>query len=295
MSRTTESSEQTLLPPPPDRVTPFPLPNARRRVKPTEPTPAPDAPVLVDCRDLCFGYGKAFVLEDVNFCIHRGESLCVIGPNGGGKSTLVKLILGLIEPARGSLQVLGRTPRKAQRAMGYVPQAMRFDAQFPISALDIVLMGRLDRLVIGSFSRKCRAAALEALDEVGMADFSRRPFSDLSGGERQRVMIARALACEPELLLLDEPTANIDLSVEAQLMETLCALRRKLTILMVTHDLDLVSSLGDSVLCVNHRVHRHSLPLSGDTIKEIYSSRRRIEHDRRSRHIEGDHSACDHD
>src|SRR5690606_19892645 len=119
---------------------------------------------------------------------------------------------------------------------------MRFDAQFPISALDIVLMGRLDRLRVGSFSRKCRAAALSALEEVGMIDLAKRPFSDLSGGERQRVLIARALACEPDLLLLDEPTANIDLSVEAQLIETLVKLRHKMTIIMVTHDLDLVSS-----------------------------------------------------
>lgn len=253
------------------------------------------APVIVECRDLCFGYANSLVLEDVNFSIHQGESLCVIGPNGGGKSTLMKLILGLIEPVQGSLKILGQSPRKAQRSMGYVPQAMRFDAQFPISALDIVLMGRLDRLLVGPFSGKCREAARSALDEVGMLDLAHRPFSDLSGGERQRVMIARALACEPRLLLLDEPTANIDLSVEAQLIETLVKLRHKMTIIMVTHDLDLVSSIGDSVLCVNHRVHRHSLPISGDTIKEIYSSRRRIEHDRRSRHIEGDHSACDHD
>lgn len=235
------------------------------------------------------------MLQEVNFTIQRGESLCVIGPNGGGKSTLVKLILGLIEPVRGSIRILGQTPRKAQRKLGYVPQAMRFDAQFPISALDIVLMGRLDRLTVGSFSKKCREVAFSALEEVGMADLSKRPFSDLSGGERQRVMIARALACEPELLLLDEPTANIDLSIEAQLIETLVKLRNKMTIIMVTHDLDLVSSIGDSVLCVNHRVHRHSLPISGETIKEIYSSRRRIEHDRRARHVEGDHSACDHD
>jgi zinc transport system ATP-binding protein len=253
------------------------------------------AEVIVDCRNLSFGYTRSLVLENVSFQIHRDESLCVIGPNGGGKSTLLKLILGLIEPSRGSLEILGKSPRKAQLSMGYVPQAMRFDPSFPISALDIVLMGRLNQLTFGRFSKSCREVAHAALEEVGMGEYANRPFSDLSGGERQRVLIARALACEPELLILDEPTANIDLSIEAQLIETLVKLRKKMTIVMVTHDLDLVSSLGDSVLCVNHRVHRHSLPLSGETIKEIYSGRRRIEHDRRTRHLDGDHSACNHE
>ncbi|MEC5129586.1 ABC transporter ATP-binding protein [Verrucomicrobiales bacterium BCK34] len=251
--------------------------------------------VVVQCDDLCFRYGKPWVLEEVSFEVTEGESLCVIGPNGGGKSTLLKLLLGLLDPGRGSLRIFGESCEKARSRIGYVPQSMQFDRMFPISALDIVLMGRLDRLRVGRFSKECRSVAMESLDEVGLADIAHRPFSDLSGGQRQRVMIARALACEPELLLLDEPTANVDLSVEEQFLETLVELRKKMTILVVTHDLDIVSLIGDSVLCVNHRVHRHSLPLSGDTIKEIYSGRRRLEHDRRTRHVQGDHSACQHD
>lgn len=264
-------------------------------MNPLDPPAANHPAHLVECRGLSFAYGKSLVLEDVSFVVHRGESLCVIGPNGGGKSTLARLILGLLEPTSGSLKVLDRNPVEAHTAIGYVPQAMRFDPQFPISALDIVLMGRLNRLRIGLYSKACRKMALAALDEVGLSGYEKRSFSDLSGGERQRVLIARALACEPEILLLDEPTANIDLSVEAALIETLVSLRHRMTILMITHDLDLVSSIGDSVLCVNHRVHRHSLPLSGETIQEIYSSRRRVEHDRRTRHQQGDHSTCHHD
>ncbi len=265
------------------------------RLNPLDPAGAPHPPHLVECRGLSFAYGKSRVLEDVSFAVHRGESLCVIGPNGGGKSTLAKLILGLLEPTAGQLIVLGKSPREARTALGYVPQAMRFDPQFPIAALDIVLMGRLNHLKVGAFSKKCREVARASLAEVGLSGYEKRPFSDLSGGERQRVMVARALACEPEILLLDEPTANIDLSIEAQLLETLAALRQRMTILMITHDLDLVSSIGDSVLCVNHRVHRHSLPLSGETIKEIYSSRRRLEHDRRARDQHGDPCLCEHD
>ncbi|MEM7602344.1 MAG: ABC transporter ATP-binding protein [Verrucomicrobiota bacterium] len=244
---------------------------------------------------LCFGYGSQLVLEDVSFSIPKGESLCVIGPNGGGKSTLLKLMLGLLEPNKGSLSIFGKSAARARQQVGYVPQAVRFDPLFPITAIDIVLMGRLDRHRFGFYSRRCREAAMDALAEVGLEEIAQRPFSDLSGGQRQRVLIARALACEPELLLLDEPTANIDLSVEEQFIETLSQLKDKMTILMVTHDLDLVAEIGDSVLCVNHRVHRHSLPLSGETIREIYSGVRRVEHDRRARHHQGDHSACEHD
>ncbi|MDF1812044.1 MAG: ABC transporter ATP-binding protein [Verrucomicrobiales bacterium] len=251
--------------------------------------------IVVEARDLCFRYTTPLVLEKATFTVEEGDSICVIGPNGGGKSTLLKLLLGLLEPRSGSLKILGKNPGDAASDLGYVPQAMRFDPLFPITALDIALMGRLDRLKVGRFSKKCRKIALEALAEVDMADLAHRPFSDLSGGQRQRVMIARALACEPEILLLDEPTASIDLSVEAQFIETLKKLRGKMTIILVTHDLDIVSEIADSTLCVNHRVHRHEVPLSGETIREIYSGKRRIEHDRKTRHRQGDHTHCDHD
>ncbi len=252
-------------------------------------------PVVAEACGLSFRYQKPLVLEDVTFRIHEGESLCVIGPNGGGKSTLLKLMLGLLEPGRGSLTILGKSPAQARCNIGYVPQALRFDPLYPVSALDIVLMGCLDRLGVGRYSKACREVAMNALEQVALADSSSRPFSNLSGGQRQRVLIARALACEPKLLLLDEPTANIDLTVEAQLLETLTRLREKMTILLVTHDLDLISAVGDSVLCVNRRIHRHSLPLSGEVVKEIYSGINRVEHDLRTRHSQGDHSACQHD
>ena len=122
----------------------------------------------------------------------------------------------------------------------------------------------------------------------------RRP-QTLSGGERQRVSIGRALLSQPELLLMDEPTANIDLSAEEHFIEALASLRKDMSLVLVSHDLELVSELTDSALCVNQHVHRHSIPLSGETIREIYSSRRRIEHDRKTRHQQGDHSVCDHD
>ena len=249
----------------------------------------------ISCTDLSFGYGKVRVINDVSFEVQKGESIGIIGPNGGGKSTLLKLILGLESPETGTLDVLGKPAGKDRRKIGYVPQAMRFDPLYPVSVLEIVLMGRLDRLGVGSYSKECRLVAEEALETVRLGDFKNRTFSELSGGERQRVMIARALACEPELLLMDEPTANIDLSAEEQFIEALASLRKDMTLVLVTHDLELVSELSDSVLCVNQHAHRHSLPLSGEIIREIYSGRRRVEHDRKTRHQQGDHSVCAHD
>ncbi|MEC7223395.1 MAG: ABC transporter ATP-binding protein, partial [Verrucomicrobiota bacterium] len=235
------------------------------------------------------------VIDDVSFDVRDGESIGVIGPNGGGKSTLLKLILGLESPESGTLEVLGEVAGKGRQKIGYVPQAMRFDPLYPISVIEIVLMGRMDRLKFGAYSKVCRSVAENALETVHLGVFKNRMFSELSGGESQRVMIARALATEPELLLMDEPTANIDLSAEEQFVDALASLRKDMTLVLVTHDLELVSELTDSVLCVNQHVHRHSIPLSGETIREIYSSRRRIEHDRKTRHQQGDHSVCDHD
>jgi len=254
----------------------------------------PEAREILHIEHLSHRYGKALVLDDVCVTVREGESLCVIGPNGGGKSTLLKLILGLIEPSEGSVRVLGKTPREASPQVGYVPQSIRFDPLFPISALEIVLMGRLDKLRIGRFSQECREVAYDAMAQVGLKGCEHTPFAELSGGQRQRVLIARALASEPEILLLDEPTANIDLSVEAQFLDTLARLRNSMTVVLVTHDLDVISRVGESALCVNRRVHRHSLPLSPETIAEIFSGKHRLEHDRRSRHAHGDHSACDH-
>jgi len=236
------------------------------------------------------------VLEDVSFEISAGESTCLIGPNGGGKTTLLRLMLGLIKPDSGKIRIFGSRPSRARRRMAYVPQHILFDPLFPVSAFDIVLMGRLNHLRFGRYCDDCKATAYESLAEVGLDDVAHRPFADLSGGQRQRVLIARALACKPDLLLLDEPTANIDLSVEARLLDTLEQLRERMSIIMVSHDLDLISHItSDYVLCVHHHVHRHAVDdLTGDVIREIYSSERRIEHERKTLHDQGDHSHCDH-
>lgn len=234
-------------------------------------------------RDVTFAYDVAPVLDGVTLTIHAGELLGVVGPNGGGKTTLLKLILGLLAPARGRVEVFGRAPRHARHRMGYVPQHAMYDPRFPVTALDVVLMGRLALHWGGWYSRQDKAAALEALDEVGLADMRGRPFRALSGGERQRVLIARALVSDPELLLLDEPTANIDAAVGERLLDILESLNQRMTIVMVSHDLGFVSNIVGSVACVNRKVVIHpTTDLTGEAIQDLYEGEYRlIRHDHR--------------
>jgi zinc transport system ATP-binding protein len=235
---------------------------------------SPDSPII-RIKELNFSYRDNSVLEDVDLEIDKGELASIVGPNGGGKTTLLKLILGLLKPQQGSVEVFGTTPEKARRRIGYMPQQAQLDPQFPISVLEVVLTGQIDRcgkgLFSGSFPRAAAGKAQAALAEVGLGDFMRKSFNRLSGGQRQRVLIARALCSEPELLLLDEPTSNIDPRSEENLYETLARLNRQMTILLVSHDLGFVSQFVKSVICVNHQVIIHpTSQINGTIIKEIY-------------------------
>lgn len=238
------------------------------------------APVI-EFRDVTFGYGAAPVIEDVTFSLDEHDLVSVLGPNGGGKTTLLKLLLGLIRPDAGTVRVFGGSAAAARPRVGYMPQYIHYDPQFPVSVLDIVLMGRLGHRWGGGYSRTDKSAARAALDEMEVADLSRSLFAELSGGQRQRVLIARALACEPDLLLLDEPTANIDPRVEAQLYKSLRQLSRRMTILLVTHDLGVVSNIVQKVICVNRRVVMHpTSEITGDAIQDIYGGDiRMVRHD----------------
>jgi zinc transport system ATP-binding protein len=210
----------------------------------------------VEAENLSFDYGGAPVLTGASFAVPRGEFLAVIGPNGGGKTTLLKILLGLLEPRRGRVRVLGVAPREAARRVGYVPQDVSTGKDFPISVLDAVCMGRLP-FPMGRPSREDRAKAREALDRLGLADRAEERIGCLSQGQRQRVLIARALAGEPELLFLDEPTASVDGATQASLHDLLRELNRTVTILMVSHDLTAVSACATAVACVNRTVHYH--------------------------------------
>jgi zinc transport system ATP-binding protein len=237
-------------------------------------------PVL-SLRDVTFSYGGEPALEDVTLSVNDRQAVCIVGPNGGGKTTLVKLILGLLAPQRGEIRVFGQPPQKARLRVGYMPQHVQHDAQFPVTVMDIVLMGRLGQVglsgILGWPGRVDRRAALDALVQVGMEDSGPRPFAALSGGQRQRVLIARALCCKPDLLLLDEPTSNVDSMVEARLLDLLRELNQRMTIVMVSHDLGFVSGLVESVICVNRRVVIHpTSQMTGQAIHDIYGGEVRV-------------------
>ncbi len=226
---------------------------------------------VIYIKDVYFSYNGSIVLENVNLTISELESICIVGPNGGGKTTLLKLILGLLKPDKGEVRVFGRKPEQVRLKIGYIPQYVQHDQQFPVSVMDVVLMGRLGYRLSGLYKKTDKVAARSALDEVELADVSERLFSALSGGQKQRVLIARALACEAELLILDEPFAHVDALVEENLLDTLHRLSTHMTILLVTHDLGFISKIFTSVICVKREVVVHpTCEITGEIIQNMY-------------------------
>lgn len=240
-----------------------------------------DETPAIELDDVWFSYDGPPVLEDVNLHIHPGDFACVVGPNGGGKTTLLKLILGLLTPTRGSVRVFGTDPCRVRRRIGYAPQQSQFDPKFPASVMDVALTGRIGKTgLLGPYGRGDKRAAEQALQEVGCHDLRKRAFPSLSGGQRQRVLIARALAGEPELLLLDEPTANLDIKVEDEFQQLLRELNKRLTIVLVSHDVGFVAQFVKTVVCVRHRVSAHpTSQLTGELIRDLYGQEvRMIQH-----------------
>lgn len=231
--------------------------------------------LAIETTGLWFAYDrKNYVLRDADLRVSQGEMIAIVGPNGGGKTTLLKLLLALLSPSRGTIRVLGHSPRQARARVGYVPQHVHFDPKFPVTAWDVVLMGRLGRCrSLGPFGGHDRRAAEDALQQVGMGAMRRRAFSEMSGGQRQRVLIARALVAQPRLLLLDEPTANLDVSMEEDFYDLLARLAGPMTVAIVSHDVGFVSSRVSTVVCVRGEVAVHpTKDLSGEMLRELYGS-----------------------
>ncbi len=226
---------------------------------------------VIELNEVSFAFDTDFILEQVNLNIEPGEMVGIVGPNGGGKTTLLRLLLGLLKPNKGSIKVFGKPPAQISHRIGYVPQHKQFDFQFPVSVLDVVLMGRATSGFGGRYTRQDKMSALESLADVGLINMGKLSFAELSGGQRQRVLIARALSPSAELLFFDEPTANVDSFAEKQLYDLLRKLNKKLTILIVSHDVGFVSKYVNSVVCVNRSVVIHpTSKLDGNAIQALY-------------------------
>lgn len=211
-------------------------------------------------------------LEDVSLRIEADDYIGLIGPNGGGKTTLLKVLLGLLKPESGTVRVLGRPPAQVRSRIGYVPQHARIDTSVPASALDVVLMGRLSRTGWGlSFGQHHRDRAREALRQTGVEHLADRTIEQISGGQRQRVLIARALASEAEILLLDEPTAGVDAPMEHDFFALLNRLNERLPVVLVSHDVAFVSSHLKRIACLNRRLVCHTASeVTAEMLAETY-------------------------
>ena len=227
---------------------------------------------IVEIRDVAFAYSGESVLQDVNLDIRQGDFMAVIGPNGGGKTTLLKLMLGILKPDRGTVRIFGTQPREAASRIGYVPQDIHVNRGFPISVQDVVRMGR----VRGGggwrhFSKKDRAIVQQALERVEMWSLRFSRMDELSGGQRQRVFLARALVSKPEILFLDEPMSSVDTKGQTDFYDYLLELNRTVTIVVVSHDAMILSSHAKSVACVNRQLFFHNAPeITKDMLEMAY-------------------------
>jgi len=222
---------------------------------------------IVEINDLTFSYGKTEVLKSVNMSINRGEFLAIIGPNGGGKSTLLKIILGILKPQQGSVSVFGKKPGHC-KGLGYVPQDVSAGRGFPITVREVAMMGRKLSGKSADFS-----AVDKILDQLQLRDVAENKIDDLSGGQRQRALMARALAIEPEIIFLDEPASNVDMEGQTRIYDLLGELNSHMTVVFISHDLTIIPKYATSVACVSGTIHKHDeAELTEEMIIESYGS-----------------------
>lgn len=227
---------------------------------------------IIEIKNLTFSYDKQIVLEDINLTVEDKDFLAIIGPNGGGKSTLLKTILGINKIKHGNISILGHKPSLNLSKLGYVPQNTNINTNFPIKVIEVVMMGHIRdkneetksksflhkyfKIGYNEFEKSC---ALSALKQVGMEEFSEYKIGTLSGGQRQRVMIARALCSHPSILILDEPTASIDVSWQKQIYDLLKELNKTITIVVVSHDISVILGYASKVAHINKTITYHDI------------------------------------
>ncbi len=215
---------------------------------------------IIEIKNLSFSYHKQKILEDINLEVYEKDFLAIIGPNGGGKSTLLKLILGINPIKDGSIKTFGEVPKKNLSKIGYVPQNTNVNTDFPIKVLEVVLMGHIgEKSPLFGYGKEEKMCAMGALSQVGMEKFANNKIGELSGGQRQRVMIARALCAHPKILILDEPTASIDIEGQKLIYELLKTLNSYITIIVVSHDISVVMRYADKVVHINKCLTYHNM------------------------------------
>lgn len=215
---------------------------------------------MIDIQDLSFAYDKQMILENISLNVEEKDFLAIIGPNGGGKSTLLKLILGIITPKKGSVSVLGKKPSKSLTHIGYVPQNTNVNTDFPIKVIEVVMMGHVggERPLFG-YGKDEVLCAMGALAQVNMQEFAQTKIGSLSGGQRQRVMIARALCAHPQILILDEPTSSIDITGQRSIYELLRELNKSVTVIVVSHDISVILEYANKAAHVNKTLSYHDI------------------------------------
>lgn len=206
---------------------------------------------IITLEDVNFSYGKEEFLKDITLPIYEDDFLGIIGPNGGGKTTLLKLILGLLTPRRGKITVFGTTPKEGREHIGYLSQFKNIDFDFPITAYEVVLLSRVGKKLVKHYSREDKEAVEKAMKKLRIWKHRQKKLNELSGGEKQRVFAARALANEPKILILDEPMANLDIHIKEEFYKILKELNKKIAIVIVDHDLEMVAKYAKEVVCIN--------------------------------------------
>lgn len=229
---------------------------------------------VIDIDNVSFNYGIVPVLEDVSLKIYEDEFIGIIGPNASGKSTLLKLILGLLEPDKGVISKYNRDGKNLRNHIGYVPQHSSFPRDFPVTVGEVVMMGHIvssSRLF--RYKNKEIELAKQAMQKLEIENIEKRQIGELSGGQLQRVLIARALVCEPEILILDEPTSNVDMRVEEDIFSLLKNYSEHMTVIVVSHDIAFISGYVDRVACLNRTLVCHNTAsISGKMIEELYDA-----------------------
>ncbi len=230
-----------------------------------------DVPAI-EAKNIWFSYDTYPVLAGVSLLVRQRDFVAILGPNGGGKTTLLKIVLGILTPQKGEVRIFGKEPRKALDRIGYVPQNTSVNREFPVSVMDVTLMGRLGRSKYGwRYSSKDKTLAREALERVGMWEFRDHYIGELSGGQQQKVAIARALVAKPDIFIMDEPTSSIDRQSQTELYDFFKELNKKVTIVVVSHDITAISSYVKSVACVNQRLYFHDTgEITPDILNKVY-------------------------